>query len=275
MNNFNEDALAGLLDLERYPILDQAAPAAQTFIARCRAEFQAVGACHLPGLIRAAAAAAMCAEVRAILPEGFYSDVQHNIYFKPDDTTLPEDHPARHKERTAKITVPYDQIPRQSGIARLYAWRPLRQFVAAVLGREELHLNADPLAALNLFSYETGGEIGWHYDRADFVTTLLLQPCEAGGVYEYVPNLRTDTDENYGRLGRVLAGADEGVVRLPGEAGSLTLFSGHYSLHRVTPVIGATPRVIAVLSYEKEPGVMFNAYARKLFYGREEPLAAA
>jgi hypothetical protein len=37
-------------------------------------------------------------------------------------------------------------------------------------------------------------------------------------------------------------------------AGALVLFRGRYALHRVTPVEGARPRLLAALSYDPEPG---------------------
>ncbi|MCH7795534.1 MAG: hypothetical protein IH900_10415 [Proteobacteria bacterium] len=39
-------------------------------------------------------------------------------------------------------------------------------------------------------------------------------------------------------------------------------------LHRVTPVEGAHPRLLAVLSYDPEPGKMLTEHTRKIFYGR-------
>ena len=113
-------------------------------------------------------------------------------------------------------------------------------------------------------------ELGWRYDRADFVTTLLLQAPESGGTFEYVPLLRSSDNENYNDLERLLDNTHEGVVQLANEAGTLTLFVGHYSPHRVTLVQGLRPRLIAVLSYETEPGIMFSEAARKRFYGRVE-----
>ena len=102
--------------------------------------------------------------------------------------------------------------------------------------------------------------------------TLSLQQCEQGGVFEYVPNLRTALDENFDGVARVLAGSADGVMRLPAVPGTLTLFRGHHSLHRVTPGFGPSKRLMAALSYVRDPTVMFSAYARKLFYGRETPL---
>jgi hypothetical protein len=55
---------------------------------------------------------------------------------------------------------------------------------------------------------------------------------------------------------------------LPQVPGTLTLFRGRYSLHRVTPVAGDRLRLNAVLAYVDQPNVEFSAYARQLFYGR-------
>jgi hypothetical protein len=48
------------------------------------------------------------------------------------------------------------------------------------------------------------------------------------------------------------------------EAGTLLLFCGRRALHRVPPVGGGVPRVIALLSYDRKPGVRYGGevYAR-------------
>ncbi len=52
------------------------------------------------------------------------------------------------------------------------------------------------------------------------------------------------------------------------EAGALVVFRGRTALHRVTPVEGARPRLLAVLSYDPEPGKMLTEHTRRIFYGR-------
>jgi predicted 2-oxoglutarate/Fe(II)-dependent dioxygenase YbiX len=51
-------------------------------------------------------------------------------------------------------------------------------------------------------------------------------------------------------------------------AGALVLFRGRYALHRVTPVEGTRPRLLAALSYDPEPGRTLTEHTRKIFYGR-------
>jgi len=37
------------------------------------------------------------------------------------------------------------------------------------------------------------------------------------------------------------------------EPGTMLLFEGRDSLHRVTPIIGSTPRYVALLAYDTKP----------------------
>ncbi len=69
-------------------------------------------------------------------------------------------------------------------------------------------------------------------------------------------------------MARVLDGARAGVRALDMDPGALVLFRGRYALHRVTPVEGEAPRLLAVLSYDPEPGKMLTEHTRTLFYGR-------
>jgi hypothetical protein len=66
----------------------------------------------------------------------------------------------------------------------------MTEFIRDVLGKEKLYRTADPLGALNVHKYDEGDELGWHFDRGEFVVTLLLQTPEAGGKFESYPALR-------------------------------------------------------------------------------------
>jgi hypothetical protein len=111
-------------------------------------------------------------------------------------------------------------------------------------------------------------ELAWHFDNADFAVTVMLQPALAGGVFEFVPMLRTPEDANPEGVRRLLDGDRAGVRTLQGRAGTLALFRGHLSPHRVTPAEGARARINAVLSYSTAPNAMLSPSARALFYGR-------
>ena len=58
------------------------------------------------------------------------------------------------------------------------------------------------------------------------------------------------------------------VRRHRADPGTLTVFAGRNTAHRVTPTIGERDRIIAVFSYYERPGVLFTAAERVGFYGR-------
>ena len=265
---------SSLVNLARYPIANLHAPVAQALVQNCRLRLTAAGAVTLKDFVTAGAAAELAAEARGLESAAHEYHAEHTVYFEPCDERQPAWHALRLKVRTAKGNVPYDRIPADARLRHLYEWDGLLHFVAAVLDEPVLYRHPDPMAALNINTHGPGQELGWHFDRTDFAVTLSLQQCEAGGVFEYVPNLRSAQDENFDGVARVLAGCTDGVMRLPAVPGTLTLFRGHHSLHRVTPGCGARKRLMAAFSYARDPTVMFSAYARRLFYGRETPSGA-
>ena len=50
--------------------------------------------------------------------------------------------------------------------------------------------------------------------------------------------------------------------------GTLNVFKGKNTVHRVTPVKGDRARIIAVLTYYERPGVRFTEEEQMGFYGR-------
>ena len=97
----------------------------------------------------------------------------------------------------------------------------------------------------------------------------MLQAPDAGGAFEYVKDLRNadQGDMNFEGVDAVLNG-DAPVDILPFEPGTLVLFRGRNSIHRVTPTIGDTTRYLVVLAYNSQPGISLSENARQTFYGR-------
>ena len=98
--------------------------------------------------------------------------------------------------------------------------------------------------------------------------TLLLQAPKAGGEFQYRSALRSETDPNYDGVARLLQGGDDQIETLPLSPGTLNIFKGKNTAHRVTPVAGARERIVAVFSYYERPGVRFSDEERIGFYGR-------
>jgi hypothetical protein len=136
------------------------------------------------------------------------------------------------------------------------------------MDKPRLYTMPDPLARVNVMAYRAGETLNWHFDRSEFTTTLLLQAPESGGAFEYRTDLRSDADPNYEGVARLLAGKDPLSRIEPLSAGTLNVFRGRNTAHRVTTVEGSRERIIAVFSYYERPGVMFTEEERIGFYGR-------
>ena len=141
-------------------------------------------------------------------------------------------------------------------------------FIAAVMDRGPLYRYADPLGALNLAVMVQGDELQWHFDQTDFVVSLAIQDAEGGGDFECAPLIRSADDECYPAVKRVLEGGSEEVVRLPMTPGTLLIFEGRNSIHRVSPIAGPTPRLVALLAYDTKPGTNSTDVLKLSRYGR-------
>ena len=258
----------GILDLDRYPLDRPDSAEWRVLVARCRAELAAQGMFNLEGFMRREAAER---EAAALLPtfahEAFRHEREHNIYFLKDIPGLAPDHPAQQRFRTSNDTLCEDQLD-GTAIRRLYRWPEFARFLAAAMARDALYPMADPLAGLNAMSYREGQALNWHFDRSEFTTTLLLQAPEAGGDFLYRSDLRTETEPNYDGVARLLQEEDPVVRKLTLAPGTLNVFKGKNTPHRVSEVAGGRARVIAVFSFFGQPEVRFSEAERIGFYGR-------
>lgn len=257
-----------LLDVDRFPLDGLDGARGRALLAHCRKELHRTGMFNLEGLVRGEALGRCIAEVEPVLASAAFTHArEHNVYFEDEVPHLDPDHPALRRMRTVNHTVCADQI-RGGLLARIYEWEPLIDFVAAATGKPRLYPMADPLARINVMAYRAGEALNWHFDRSEFTTTILLQAPLAGGAFQYRSGLRSDSEPNHEGVGRLLAGEDDGVRTLELAAGTLNVFRGKNTAHRVTAVEGGVPRIVAVLSYYETPGVSFTEAERFGFYGR-------
>jgi hypothetical protein len=101
---------------------------------------------------------------------------------------------------------------------------------------------------------------------------MLTQESQAGGVFEYCPNIRSAHAENFDDVRSVLAGRGEHLIRrLALRLGDLQLFKGRYSLHRVSAVQGETARHSVIFAYSERPGVIGSVARTRQLFGRVLP----
>lgn len=239
-----------------------------SFVREGRAQMAATGACEIPSFVRADALPAFVDDARRLAPVAHRSGGLGTVYLGFPDESFPADHPQQWLGDYAVGAVAYDLFPADSPIRRLYEWPELTRFVAAILGLDAVYPYADPLGALNLAVMTDGDQLQWHFDQTDFVVSLAIQDADAGGDFEVAPQIRSSADERYDDVARVLGGERDLVVTLPMTPGTLLVFAGRNSIHRVSPIAGTTPRLVALLGYDTKPGTMSSELLKEVRYGR-------
>ncbi|MFR9750037.1 arpA protein [Nocardia sp. 004] len=267
-----------IVDTARYPLADPDGSDVREVVRRARAELADSGCTVLRGFIRPELTETLRAQGERMAPHAYYEVEQVNAYNIPLDAELPQDHPARIVLMRGNAFVPRDRIPADALIHQLYVDELFQRFVARCFELPELHEFADPLAGLCLNVVAPDMSHPWHFDTNEFTVSMLTQPAEAGGVFEYCPNIRTPEVENFDDVRAVLTGSGERFIqRLELLPGDLQLFRGRFSLHRVSPVSGARQRHSAIFAYTDRPGVVGTVERTRQLFGRVLPdhLAAA
>ena len=257
------------IDLERYPVFDLGSSRGQQVVREAHEERARRGMAVLPGFLRADAIDALRSECESVAKRGHFSEVWGTPYIEVPDPQLPEDHPRRILSRTALTAVAYDLFPADSALRRLYESDTLLEMMRVLIGREQLYRYADPFGALNLASMSDGDELHWHYDQTDFVVSIAVQSSDSGGDFECVPLIRGPGHESYDEVRAVLQGRGGALVQtIPMTPGTLMVFEGRHSLHRVSPIRGPRPRYVALLAYDTRPGTDSSPLLKRVRYGR-------
>ncbi len=261
-----------VLDLDRYPFEEAGSHAYRRLVAELRDELREDGCAVLPGLIRSECLGALVAESDRVAARGHRSFSRTNAYFTQDDPNLPASHPLRRFYERSNAFVPADNFGADSFLRALYEWPCFPALIRDALGEERFYRYADPLADVIVNVTEEGGGFPWHFDTNNYTVTLAIQNGAEGGDFEYCPNLRTPSDENYAGVEAVLDGKSPHVKTLHLAPGDLQIFKGRYALHRVTPVAGARKRYVAIFSFVEEPGMVGSPERTRQLYGRVLPI---
>jgi hypothetical protein len=176
-------------------------------------------------------------------------------------------------ETTRVGVIAYDQYPEISILRRIYEYDPLMKFVGAIMQLPTIYRYGDPMGGLNLSVMVQDDYLRWHFDQTDFVTSLSVQSSDAGGEFEYVPLIRNEKAENYDEVKKLLKGDNSRVIRIKNHPGTLVLFKGRYSIHRVTPIKGKTSRLMGLFGFDSQPNVCSTPHLLEMRYGRQKPLA--
>eukprot|EP00965_Chrysotila_dentata_P237726 6202083-Pleurochrysis_carterae.AAC.1 len=271
--------------------------------ARARETLRDTGLVAFHRIFTDAALATASREAVALSPHAYITDAMHNAYQLPANEGLSSTHVRNLMMRTRVASNAFDEISHASPLKQLYMWDGFANFVAEVVGRPCYRL-ADPLGCCSINVFRPGWEHAWHFDESETTVTLCLQDAQEGGDFEYSSPIRTSTEDLAApAVAAILrsrsqyspsisatgamdhfqdmlhatsstppSGAIGSTVPRVHKAsftpGSLQIFHGKYSLHRVTRVLGNRDRLVAVLCFASEPGVRNSPEVQQMFWGR-------
>jgi hypothetical protein len=255
-----------------YPIHEPGSAAYDALVAQCREELAEDGCCRLSRFLSPEAVLRIREEANRLAPNAYRGQIDHNPYFSQKDPDLPESHPRNRFQRRTNGFVCSDLIDPACDLWGLYNWPGLTAFLSDAFAIDPLYKYADPSAQMPFNTMRPGDCFPWHFDTNEFTVTFMIQPAARGGVFEYVPGLRSPEDEHYDRVEATMSGDRNGIRSLALEAGDMQLFCGRFTLHHVTGIEGHLDRHVAIPSWARMPNMVGQPHRTKQIYGRVLPV---
>jgi len=262
-----------LIDLDRYPLDRPSSTSYLSAVEAARERLRADGCAVVPDLLRPEGIGVLHDEIIERKHTTHFSMQNINPYFHVQaNPEYPQRHPVNTFIERSSGFIPGDSWAPGCATDVLFRSPELARFIADCLEVPALHCYADPLAGLTANILDPGQQFTWHFDTNDFAVTVLVDEAEEGGLFEYVPLIRTAADENFGAIQAILEGGTDGVCTLTLRPGDMQIFRGRYSLHRVTRVASSSrPRHAAIFAYTQEPNVIGRLERTLQLFGRALP----
>ena len=258
-----------LIDLKNYPIHQPDSAEYLEIVKSVRLDLDEDGCAVLSNFLSVEGLDTITNEAEERKSQAYYAESKLcNVYLANGNPNEAEDHPQNiFLERTNGF-ITADLLGKGTYSHMLYHWQPLREFLTICLSKKKLYIYEDPVSNMIVNLCKPAQTFNWHFDTNEFTITFLLKGAESGGYFEYVPNLRTKSDECFDEVKKVLKGDFSRVKRLNLNAGDLQFFLGRFSLHRVTHNIGNTDRLLLIQSFTEIPGIIGNPQRVKDLYGK-------
>ena len=239
-----------IVNLADYPIHDLDNQVVLDLVASARSKLTTFGACHFSQFLSTAGLSDCLKEAMSLESKAHPSNNEYTPYYQEPDDGYPAGHPRNSTVQFAVRYISRKLIPQDSPLRMLFEGDELLGFLRSLLPNEPLYRYSDDRGSLNYTVMGTNDQLGWHFDACELVASVLLRPADFGGDFEYVPAVRSADDENFGAVESILSGQDERRKTVTFQSGDLLLFRGRHSLHRVTPIEGATTRLMALMSFD-------------------------
>ena len=257
------DNINSIIDCNKHPIDDL------NYIQECNSLIKKNSLLVLENFLLDKSLKSILNEAKDLEDKAYYCEQQHTVLLSKQSDSLDKKDPLNRLMTSDKGCVPHDLINQKSDLNTLYNSDIFKSFIKNVLNLENIFPYADNLSSINLNYYQKGQQLGWHFDNASFAITLMIQSSTQGGEFEYITEGR-DSNANYidkKLITDVIEGRSEANI-LDVSEGTLILFYGRNYLHRVTPVLSETPRILITLNYNEEKNIELSENARLTFFGR-------
>lgn len=268
----NKWRLKDLVDLDKYPIDQRHTLKYKKLVNSTRKILEVDSCVSLSGFIREDRIQDLQQEGNAVCDLAVYNLKPQNPYFSEMPKDVPEDDPRRYQGSRTQGFVRSDKFDKSKDLWQLYTHPELSQFIADVVDENKLYYYEDPFGSLNMSVQKEGDEFHWHFDTNDFTVTLMLQKSKGGGRFEINPQTRNAKDECYDNVKKIIREDFDKLISYDLEPGALQIFRGRYGMHRVTPVTGDTPRLIAVMSYVLQEGMFASPERSMQVWNEVHPL---
>ena len=254
-------SIGRIVDLERYPIDQPEDARYRELLERGRKALAERSLFTMPGFVRAGIVESMARELAVLEPQSARFECPRNAYdYASPESDWPQNHPRSRMHPCAYNQLLNYQIPNDALVREIYYWQPLAEFLRLLCGYQTFHRVECPHLALTAKIAREGDTDGWHYDSTDVVFSLLLQAPEAGGQFEYAPDIRGETRENYAAVTELFADPARHALRPAMAEADFNVFQGDLSMHRVAPVEGRRRRIVALFCYDRNPGMRYDQW---------------
>ena len=262
-----------LVDIATYPLDQPNSVAYKSAVADARSQLQDDGCAVIKKLLRPTAVKIISQEIIERKSNTHFSTSKMNPYFhSTKNPEYPDHHPVNTFIERSSGFIPGDSWDASLAIDILFRSEMLTNFIRDALETQAVHCYADPLAGLTANILDPGQQFAWHFDTNEFAVTAMIDEADYGGLFQYVPMIRTPDNESFERIQKVLDDDCSEVKTLELHAGDLQIFRGRHSLHRVTRVPKTSrPRHAAIFAYTAEPGVIGRVERTKQLFGRVLP----
>ena len=173
MTSRENSGLLGIVDVEKYPILENQSEKYDKLLSLTRERYQKDGIVILPGFLTEEAIAESVAEVLAAKGEEWFTQPSHNVFLDSGDSGFPAGHIRNRQLPTSVASLAYDKLSRQGPLLSLYNSEPFRLFLSQVLGLDQFYRLEDPLGAASINIFPPGTAHNWHFDEVGYLGSGL------------------------------------------------------------------------------------------------------